>query len=126
MANEEALKKQYQQKVEGITPKPPVVKNVIWAFVVGGIICCIGQFFMDTFLGMEMSKKDAGAATSCVMVFLGAFLTGLGVYDEIGKRAGAGSVVPITGFANSIVACAMEFKRDESNIIRTSQKSREK
>lgn len=112
MANEEALKKQYQQKVEGITPKPPVVKNVIWAFVVGGIICCIGQFFMDTFLSMEMSKKDAGAATSCVMVFLGAFLTGLGVYDEIGKRAGAGSVVPITGFANSIVACAMEFKRE--------------
>lgn len=110
--NEEAIKKQYQEKVEQIAPKPPILKNVIWAFLVGGLICTIGQFTQDFFLSMELSKKDAAACTSAFMVFLGAFLTGLGVYDEIGKHAGAGSIVPITGFANSIVACAMEFKRE--------------
>lgn len=112
-ANEEALQKAYQEKVDQIIPKPPVIKNIIWAFCVGGIICVIGQFVQNTFiLDIGLNKKDAAAATSIVMVFLGAFLTGLGVYDEIGKRAGAGSIVPITGFANSIVACAMEFKRE--------------
>lgn len=95
-----------------MTPKPPVLKNILWAFVVGGLICVIGQGLQDFFLSMELQKKDAAAATSITLVFLGAFLTGLGVYDEIGKRAGAGSIVPITGFANSIVACAMEFKRE--------------
>lgn len=110
--NEEAIKKQYQKNVEQVTPKPPVLKNILWAFVVGGLICVIGQGLQDFFLSMELQKKDAAAATSITLVFLGAFLTGLGVYDEIGKRAGAGSIVPITGFANSIVACAMEFKRE--------------
>lgn len=111
--NEEAIKKQYQDKVQKLTPKPPVLKNVAWAFCVGGIICVIGQLVQDSFISMAaMSKRDAAAATSIVMVFLGAFLTGLGVYDKIGKHAGAGSIVPITGFANSIVACAMEFKRE--------------
>lgn len=112
MTNEEALKKQYQEKVNQIAPKPPILKNVLWAFCVGGLICVIGQLVQDTFIGMELSKKDASAGTSIVMVFLGAFLTGLGIYDKIGKHAGAGSIVPITGFANSIVACAMEFKRE--------------
>lgn len=123
--NEEAIKKQYQEKVEQIAPKPPILKNVIWAFLVGGLICTIGQFTQDFFLSMELSKKDAAACTSAFMVFLGAFLTGLGVYDEIGKHAGAGSIVPITGFANSIVACAMEFKRDHCVIIRTNQEYHE-
>lgn len=111
-SNEEALKKQYQKQVEKVIPKPPIIKNILWAFCVGGLICVIGQFIQNYFIGMELSKKDAAACTSVVMVFLGAFLTGLGIYDKIGKRAGAGSVVPITGFANSIVACAMEFKRE--------------
>lgn len=111
-SNEEALKKQYQKQVEKVMPKPPIIKNILWAFCVGGLICVIGQFIQNYFIGMELSKKDAAACTSVVMVFLGAFLTGLGIYDKIGKRAGAGSVVPITGFANSIVACAMEFKRE--------------
>lgn len=110
--NEEAIKKQYQEKVKEFTPKPPALKNVAWAFVVGGIICLIGQFVQDYFMSMELSKKDAGACTTILMVFLGSFLTGIGVYDEIGKRAGAGSIVPITGFANSVVSCAMEFKRE--------------
>lgn len=110
--NEEAVKKQYQDKAEALTPKPPLLKNIVWAFMVGGLICLLGQFVQDYFIGWPMSKKEAAACTSVTMVFFGAFLTGLGVYDEIGKRAGAGSIVPITGFANSIVACAMEFKRE--------------
>lgn len=110
--SKDELQKQYQDKVNGIAPKPPVIKNILWAFCVGGLICCIGQFVQNYFFDGGMIKKDAAAATSSVMVFLGAFLTGLGIYDEIGKRAGAGSVVPITGFANSIVSCAMEFKRE--------------
>lgn len=110
--NDEAIKKEYQKQVEQATPKPPVIKNIIWAFFVGGLICLIGQFVQNTLTDMGLVKKDALAMTSVIMVFLGAFLTGLGVYDEIGKHAGAGSIVPITGFANSIVACAMEFKRE--------------
>ena len=106
------MQKQYQNKVDGIVPKPPVMKNILWAFCVGGLICCIGQVVQNYFLDEGLIKKDAAAATSSVMVFLGAFLTGIGIYDEFGKRAGAGSVVPITGFANSIVSCAMEFKRE--------------
>lgn len=103
----------YKKRVNSINPKPPLVKNVCWAFVVGGIICVIGQIIQN-FISNEwgLSKPDATAATSAVMIFLGSFFTGLGVYDELGKRAGAGSVVPITGFANSIVASAMEFKRE--------------
>ena len=103
---------QYQQKFNKLNPKPPIMKNVIWAFVVGGLICVLGQYLQNTFLGMGLDKKAAGGAASIVLIFLAAFFTGLGVYDELGRRAGAGSIVPITGFANSIVAPAMEFKRE--------------
>ncbi len=89
------------------------MKNICWAFVVGGMICLIGQIIQNFFINQSgFSKPDAAASTSAVMIFLGAFFTGLGVYDELGKLAGAGSIVPITGFANSIVAPAMEFKRE--------------
>ena len=105
--------KGYQNLVDDVSPKPTVIKNVVWAFVVGGAICLLGQllqnYFIDSF-GLE--KKTASQAVVIVIVFMGAFLTGLGVYDEIGKRAGAGSIVPISGFANSIVAPAMEFRRE--------------
>ena len=77
-----------------------------------GIICTIGQFVLYYFLSLGMGKKEAAGSATAVMVFLGSFFTGLGIYDELGKRAGAGSIVPITGFANSIVAPAMEFKRE--------------
>lgn len=106
-------KERYKKRVERLNPKPPLVKNCCWAFVVGGFICVLGQFIQNSFMdGAGLSRSNATAATSAVMVFLGAFLTGLGIYDELGKRAGAGSIVPITGFANSIVASAMEFKRE--------------
>jgi len=97
-----------QQKM----PKPNYFKNCIWAFLVGGLICIVGQFVNNFFEGMDLPKDDVTTATPIVMIFLGAFFTGLGVYDKLGKRAGAGSIVPITGFANSIVSPAMEFKRE--------------
>lgn len=102
----------YQQFVKQRRPKPPYLQNIIMAFLVGGIICTIGQVVMNYFISRGFTPKEAGAPTSAVMVFIGAFLTGLGIYDKIGQWAGAGSIVPITGFANSIVSPAMEFKRE--------------
>lgn len=107
-----ADQQKYQDKFEQVKPKTPLLKNLIWAFIVGGLICVLGQFILNYFVSLGLSKKDAGGPTSTVLILLSAFLTGLGVYDEIGRRAGAGSVVPITGFANSIVAPALEFKRE--------------
>lgn len=109
---QQVKQKQYQDKVDNLTPKPTLLKNICWAFVVGGLICTLGQFISDYFVGLGLGKKEASNYATIVLVFLGAFLTGLGVYDKLGKKAGAGSVVPITGFANSIVAPAMEFKRE--------------
>ncbi|MGB9839921.1 stage V sporulation protein AC [Thermovenabulum sp.] len=105
--------KKYKEFIKNKRPKPPVMRNVISAFIVGGIICTIGQIILNFYINIGLDKvKQAPAATSITMVFLGAFLTGLGIYDQIGKRAGAGSIVPITGFANSIVSPAMEFKAE--------------
>lgn len=103
---------QFQDKVDQATPKPPILKNLFWAFVVGGLICILGQAITDYFIVIGLGKKEAAASATVVLVFLGAFFTGLGLYDQLGKVAGAGSIVPITGFANSIVAPAMEFKRE--------------
>lgn len=110
----ESFHKQYKynQYVKQKSPKPNFLKNSIWAFFVGGIICTIGQFIINTLKGMGFQKDEVGTITSIILIFLGALLTGLGVYDQLGKRAGGGSIVPITGFANSIVAPAMEFKRE--------------
>ncbi|MDR3599296.1 MAG: stage V sporulation protein AC [Desulfosporosinus sp.] len=103
---------QYKSLAQQYTPKPTVVKNVVRAFFVGGIICVIGQIIINLFVIAGLNRIDASTAATATMIFLGAMLTGLGVYDEIGKFGGAGSIVPITGFANSIVAPAMEFKRE--------------
>ncbi|HWR45241.1 stage V sporulation protein AC [Sporomusa sp.] len=108
----QAEQQKFQDKFEQVKPKPPIIKNVIWAFIVGGLICVLGQFFLNYFVSVGLSKKDAAGPTSTLLIFLSALFTGLGVYDELGRRAGAGSIVPITGFANSIVAPAMEFKRE--------------
>ncbi len=102
----------YKKYVDEKSPKPTYLKNCVWAFVVGGLICDVGQFILNTFLFFGLDKQAAGAATSISLIFLGAFFTGLGVYDLLGRRAGAGSIVPITGFSNSIVSPAMEFKRE--------------
>lgn len=107
------MDKDYKKYVEEISPKPKYLKNYTMAFIVGGIISIIGQGINDfyfNFIGLD--KIGSSAATSITLIFIGAFLTGIGVYDLIGKRAGAGSIVPITGFANSIVSPAMEYKRE--------------
>lgn len=106
-------KNEYKRYVEKMSPKPTYLKNSIMAFLVGGLICCIGQGINDFYMKIiNLDKLAASSATSMTLIFLGAFLTGLGVYDLIGKRAGAGSIIPITGFANSIVSPAMEFKKE--------------
>lgn len=111
--NHQQQSQQFQKLMQKNAPKPPLVKNVLWAFFVGGAICVIGQAIQNYLINTwGFTLKEAGAPTASVLVFLGAFFTGLGVYDELGKRAGAGSIVPITGFANSIVAPALEFKRE--------------
>lgn len=104
--------KKYQEKFQKINPKSPVLKNIFWAFLVGGTICTIGQFFINYFIEFGLDKKAAASATSATLILISAILTGLGLYDELGRVAGAGSVVPITGFANSVVAPALEFKRE--------------
>ncbi len=105
--------KQYEQKVREKMPKSRVLLQCAKAFLVGGIICCIGQVIGDIGSLLFTFTEDMRASfTAVIMVFLGAFLTGIGVYDKIGRFAGAGSIVPITGFANSIVSPAMEYKRE--------------
>lgn len=104
--------KEYDSLVKQLKPKPPLLKNCVWAFIVGGLICVLAQIILNSLLAGGMGKTDAGSVTSVVMIFLGALFTGIGIYDELGKRAGAGSIVPITGFSNAIVASAMEFKRE--------------
>lgn len=108
----QAEQERYQEKFDQLKPKPPIVKNVVWAFIVGGLICVLGQFFLEHLMSLGFSKKEAAGPTSIMLIFLSALFTGLGLYDELGRIAGAGSVVPITGFANSIVSPAMEFKRE--------------
>ncbi|MGI6225245.1 MAG: stage V sporulation protein AC [Peptococcales bacterium] len=106
------LQIRYGRLVYKSLPKTPVLKNVIAAFLVGGTICSIGQIVLNSFTLGGIPIKEATTFTSMVMIFLGALLTGLGIYDEIGRLGGAGSTVPVTGFANSIVSPAMEFKRE--------------
>ncbi|AYF55108.1 stage V sporulation protein AC [Clostridium botulinum C] len=109
---EEELKQKFKDLTEQETPKSNILRDCFRAFIVGGIICDIGQFFMNFYLNLGLSVEDTGAYVAITMIFIGALLTGIGIYDKIGDFAGAGSVVPITGFANSIVSPAMEFKKE--------------
>jgi len=108
----EMQKKQYQEMVNRSKPKHPVLRNIFWAFVIGGIICTIGQGFLNYFMGLGLPALEAGTASAIVMVFFAALFTGLGIYDEITRYGGAGTIVPITGFANSMVAPAMEARSE--------------
>lgn len=107
MTNEE-----YNEYIKRRQPKSPLGKDMLLAFLIGGAICCVGQGITDIFSHFGMGKTDAGTAASITMVFLGALLTGLGFYDNLGKYGGGGSLVPITGFANSVVSPALEFKAE--------------
>lgn len=106
----EQRKWEYKLLVQQVKPKPTILKNSLLAFLFGGAICTMGQLLLSFFTAQGLAAQDAGLATSAVLVFLAAFLTGLGVYDEVAKYAGAGTIVPITGFANSMVAPAMEYR----------------
>ena len=105
--------KRYQELVQRLAPKSEMGQGLLRAFWVGGLICVLGQMITDWFnYRMRWGLQSSATATSICLIFLSALLTGLGIYDRIGKYAGAGSIVPITGFANSVVAPAMEFRRE--------------
>ena len=109
---EKQMSEDFNKMVGKSSPPSSSVKNFVLSFVVGGLICDVGQLVMNTCLRFGVPEENVGIYVATIMVFLGAFFTGIGLYDELGKRAGAGSIVPITGFANSIVSPAMEFKRE--------------
>lgn len=107
-------KEQYQLYIKENAPKSPMWRSLIAAFLVGGIICCVGQGVADIIKVIEpdMIKENIGAWVSVTMIFLGSFLTAIGIYDKIGHFAGGGSIIPITGFANSVVSPAIEYNRE--------------
>lgn len=105
-------KPEYSKYVDKKSPNSPLWENIIWAFIVGGIICIIGQWITNFFLGQGVAKDTVSSITSILLILGAVILTSLGWYDNIGRKAGAGSVVPITGFANSIASPAIEFKTE--------------
>ena len=104
--------KEYSKYVDKKSPNSQMGINIIKAFVSGGIICCIGQAISSGYLSTGLDKDASGTATSITLIFIGALLTGLKIYDNIAKFAGAGTLVPITGFANAVVSPALEFKSE--------------
>lgn len=105
-------KQEYSKLVSKRAPKSPIIKDVILAFLVGGFICCLGQVLL---IGFEMSSlklESAKTMTSVTLIFIAALLTGLGLFDKIAKFAGAGTLVPITGFSNAIASPAIEYKAE--------------
>lgn len=105
-------KQEYGKYVEKMSNNSPIWKDLFHAFWIGGLICMIGQAVMNCYTAFGLGKDDAGTATSITMIFFSAVLTGLSLYDNIAKHAGAGTLVPITGFANSVVSPAIEFKSE--------------
>ncbi len=105
-------KKEYNRYVARLAQKSPLGKDLLRSFLVGGLICVIGQLILNGFTALGLSEQDAAAATSVSLVFLSAVLTGLSVYDDIAKFAGAGTLVPITGFAHAVVSPAIAFKAE--------------
>jgi stage V sporulation protein AC len=110
--NLEISKEEYVKYVEQKSNKSPIFKNIFFAFISGGIICLIGEFITNLFINFEFEEKLASTMSVVILIFLGAFLTSINLYSKIGKYAGAGSIVPITGFSNSIVAPAIEYKSE--------------
>ncbi len=111
--NRENYNKNYIAYVNSFAPPTQHFKNCFRAFLVGGLVCCIGQAFREILeKAFFITGDELAAAVSILLIFLGTLLTGLGVYDRIGRYAGAGSIVPITGFANSVASPAIEFKTE--------------
>lgn len=105
-------KQTYQKYVNKKSPNSPILKNCFNAFWVGGLICTVGQVIMNICTERGLSSELSGTIVSIILIGISAFLTGLNIFNKIGKFAGAGSLVPITGFANSIVSPAMEYKSE--------------
>lgn len=105
-------KDEYRKYVDKKSPDSKILRNLVRAFAVGGAICMVGQFFTNAYMQRGLSQDMTASLTAMTMVFLGILFTGLNIYDELGRYAGAGSIVPITGFANSIVSPAMEYKSE--------------
>lgn len=106
-------KSAYKKYVRAIEPRTPLLKNCIWAFTVGGGICCVGQGLLDLYIGiLGLTERDAGTLCSITLIFIAALLTGVGVFDDIARRAGAGTLVPITGFANSVASPAIDSRSE--------------
>lgn len=104
--------KEYTKLVKDMSPKSPIWRDCLNAFWIGGLICAIGQVIMNGYLAMGLPEKEAGTAMSMTLVAMSALLTGFSLYDNIAKHAGAGTLVPITGFANAISSAAIEFKTE--------------
>ena len=111
-------KKTYKKMVHDAVPPSPKLKNMLLAFLFGGGVCTLGQLFRNVYENMGASRDDASLLASVTLVVIAAILTAVGVFDKIARYAGAGTIVPITGFANSVVSPAMEFKA-EGNILGT-------
>lgn len=104
--------KEYNRYVARLAEKSPLGRDLLGAFCIGGLICVLGQLILNGYKALELSEQDAATATSVTLIFLSAVLTGLSLYDDIAKFAGAGTIVPITGFANAVVSPAIEFKAE--------------
>ena len=104
--------REYEKLVNGMSPKSPMGMDCVKAFIIGGLICALGQVFIDLYSAWGLSKEQASAGASMTLVALSALLTGMSLYDDIAKHAGAGTLVPITGFANAIAAPAIEFRTE--------------
>ena len=110
--NQEEYQKKYQEYVNKKSPNSPILKNCFNAFWVGGLICTFGQIILLICKARDLDEATSGTIASIILIGLSAFLTGLNIFNKIGKFAGAGSLVPITGFANSIVAPSIEYKSE--------------
>lgn len=104
--------KEYSQLCKKVCPPSETPKNCAFAFFTGGAVCAVGQMILETYLFLGFSKEEAGMLNTVTMVFLGVLLTALGLYEKLGSRAGAGTLVPITGFANSVASSAIEFRTE--------------
>ncbi|MBO8434515.1 MAG: stage V sporulation protein AC [Tyzzerella sp.] len=112
MINSKEEKQKYSDMVDSMAPKSPIFSNCIKAFISGGLICILGQFINNMAQNYGLNSDDASLVTSVVLIFISAVLTGFGLYGKLGKFCGAGTIVPITGFANSMVSPAIEFKKE--------------
>ena len=104
--------KEYDRLVKERAKPSPTWKNLIWAFLVGGTICAVGQVLLKAYKAAGLDEETAGTGVCVTLIFAAALLTGLGIFDDLAKRAGAGTLVPITGFANAVVSPALEFKSE--------------